>query len=294
MENKLYGGIEAGGTKFVCAIAKSPIDILSQVTIDTTTPRETLQEVIAFFRSGSRVGSLGIASFGPLDLNEHSPTYGSITTTPKPGWQNVSLLDELKGTLNTNIAIDTDVNAAALGEHLYGAGMGVDNMIFLTVGTGIGGGFIARGEIFKGLSHPEIGHTLIPRLNGDDVQSSCRYHNNCLEGLASGTALKARAGQAAEYIQDENVWEVEAKYLAYGISNIILTVMPEKIIIGGGVMKHKGLIERVRDHLIDTLNGYINLPIVNEDIEQYIVSPSLGALSGVTGALVLAASSPHD
>jgi fructokinase len=279
MNDKLYGAIEAGGTKFICAVGSSPDKITEQSTIATTSPSETLENVISFFKQSPTIQSLGIASFGPIDVNKESATYGYITTTPKDGWQNVDLLNSIKNALNVPTVIDTDVNGAALGEQLYGGGRGLDNLAYVTVGTGIGVGCIVNNKPIKGLTHAESGHTLIPRVEADDSESCCPYHSNCLEGMASGTALHKRWGQIAQNIHESQAWEFEAKYLAYGLVNII---------IGGGVMNHAGLIEDVRRNVKATLNGYVKLPEILDQIDNYIVSPELGVLSGITGALSLA------
>lgn len=279
--DKLYGGIEAGGTKFVCAVATAPDTIIDQIAISTSTPQETLESVVTFFERYPKLERVGIASFGPLDLQT-----GTITTTPKDGWQNVTLGQTIGEKLGTPVIIDTDVDGAVLGEKHYGAGSGVTNLAYITVGTGIGVGSIIGGQLVKGSSHTETGHILIPRLPDDCAPSSCPFHDSCFEGLASGTALRIRgAGQSAEEITDKDIWEREATYLAYGLADIILMTAPERIIIGGGVMGHEGLLDAVRTKLIAVIGGYISLP----DTTTYLVPPGLGPLSGITGALLLAA-----
>lgn len=288
MADKLYGGIEAGGTKFICAVGSSPDAITSHVQIPTTTPAETLTNVIAYFKSQPPLESIGIGSFGPIDLNESSPTYGHITTTPKAGWANTDLLGVISDELDVPVALNTDVNCAALGEQLYGAGKNLSTVAYITVGTGIGVGYVVDGEIPTArLGHTEMGHMVIPHERKNHI-GACPYHDSCLEGLASGTALQKFWGVPAEQINDDAAWEEEAKYLAYGISNTIFGIIPDRIIIGGGVMAHERLIEDVRSEVMATLNGYLQIAQIVDDIDGYVAKPSLGDMSGVTGALALA------
>ena len=289
MDDKLYGGIEAGGTKFICAVGSAPDKISEQITLLTTSPSETLENVISFFKKWPTLHSVGIASFGPIDLDEKSATYGFITTTPKYDWQNVGLLNYIKSGLNVPVALDTDVNGAVLGEHLYGSGRGLNGLAYMTVGTGIGVGSIVNNKLIKGLSHTELGHTLVPNIKANEEKSSCPYHSNCLEGLASGTALRQQWGIPAEDINDSMAWEIEAKYLAYGLVNVIVATLPKRIVIGGGVMNHEGLLENVRRNVKLTLNGYLKLAELTDQVDNYIILPGLGELSGVTGAIYLAA-----
>lgn len=280
----LYGAIEAGGTKFVCAVGKEAGEILERVTIPTTTPEETMPQVIDFFRQ-YELKAIGIGSFGPVDLNINSPTYGSITTTPKLAWQNYPLFKVIQNAFSVPVGFQTDVNAAALGELHFGAARGLDSCLYLTVGTGIGGGAIANGKVVQGLSHPEMGHIYIRRHPNDPYGGKCPYHRDCLEGLAAGPTIEERWGKKAQELKDQKeVWEMEAYYLAQALVQYILILSPQKIILGGGVMKQSQLFPIIRQYVKDLLNGYVELP----DLESYIVPPGLGDNSGITGALVLA------
>lgn len=290
--SKLYGAIEAGGTKFICVVANSPENIIAQTQITTTTPSKTLDKVMSFFKTQPRLNALCIASFGPIDLDTTSSTYGRITTTPKQDWQNTDITGIIAEHLGCRVIIDTDVNCAALGEQRYGAAQGLDAVAYMTIGTGIGIGSVANNLIASGLAHTEMGHMLIPRIEGDTKLSACPFHNNCLEGLASGTALKARWGVVAESLVDETAWEQEAHYIACGLVNTIVCTMPKRIIVGGGVMNHIGLIEIVQNDVLKLLNGYIDMPAIVNEVKSYIANPGLGILSGVTGALILASQSP--
>ncbi|MFC2010012.1 ROK family protein [Chloroflexota bacterium] len=291
---RLYGGIEAGGTKFVCAVGTGPDDIRLRTQFPTTTPDETIGKAIDFFRKSAKIqplAGIGIASFGPVNLDRNSPDYGYITHTPKPGWSNTDFVETVNSALNIPVAFDTDVNGAALGEHLWGAAQGLNTFIYLTVGTGIGGGGMVNGELIHGLVHPEMGHVRIPHnRQSDPFEGCCPYHGDCLEGLACGKAMELRWGTPCEDLPaDHPAWEMEAHYLALGLNNFICTLSPQRIIIGGGLMKHPSLLTIVRQNVIDLLNGYINSPQITENIEEYIISPSLGDLSGVLGAIGLAA-----
>jgi fructokinase len=270
-----YGGIEAGGTKWVCAVGDGPGE-LTDVTFSTTTPDETLGRAIAFF-SAHAADAIGIGSFGPVDLRR-----GRITTTPKPGWANTDVAGPLRDALGVPVAFDTDVNAAALGEQRWGAAAGLDTFCYLTVGTGIGGGAIAGNALVHGLTHPEIGHMRIPHdVRRDPFAGSCPYHGDCFEGLASGTAIRARWGRSAEELSDEHaVWELEAEYLALGVVNVICTLSPQLVILGGGVMKQASLLDAVRERVPALLAGYVAAP--------EIVAPGLGDRAGVLGAIELA------
>lgn len=287
MGNKLCGGIEAGGTKFICAVGSSPDKITARVQIPTTTPSETLEQVISFFKRQDDLAAIGIGSFGPLDLDKQSATHGYITTTPKNGWEHTDLVSPIAHELNIPVALDTDVDCAALAEQRYGAAAGLRNVAYMTVGTGIGIGCISNGRIFRGLTHTEMGHMIIPRAPQDKDESACPYHDSCLEGLASGTALKKRHGEPAESLDDPDAWALEARYLAYGIVNTVFCTMPERIVIGGGVMGHSCLLEDVRAKVQKLVNGYLAIPALTDGIEEYIVAPKLGSLSGVTGAMIL-------
>lgn len=295
----LYGGIEAGGTKFVCAVASGPEDIREEVRFATTGPAETIRRAVDFLRPFQpELKAVGIASFGPVDPNPASPTYGFITTTPKPGWAGVNLAGSIGRALGLPVGFDTDVNGAALGEHLWGAVQGLDSFLYLTIGTGIGGGGMVGGQLLHGLLHPEMGHIRVPHNtanvgeHADPFQGTCPFHGDCLEGLASGPAIEARWGQPAETLPpDHSAWLLEAHYLALGLVNLICAISPQRIIMGGGVMKAPHLLPLIRARVLELLRGYIQAPMILDRIDQYIVPPALGDRAGVLGAIALAARS---
>jgi fructokinase len=292
MIDKIYGGIEAGGTKFVCAIGTAP-DKLVKTRFATTSPDESIGKAIDFFKDHTRLkplAAIGISSFGPLDLDKSSPTYGYITFTPKDVWSNVDFAQKIHRQLDVPVTIDTDVNGAALGEHAWGEARGLDTFIYLTVGTGFGGGGMVNGRLMHGLIHPEMGHIRIPHdWQKDPYPGSCPYHGDCLEGLACGKAMELRWGQSPEKLPlDHPAWELEASYLALAINNFICTISPQRIIVGGGLMKNLGLMPAVRRQVEKNLNRYIRSEAIMKDIDRYIVPPALGDLAGVIGALELA------
>lgn len=287
----LYGGIEAGGTKFVCAVGSGPEDLQAEERFPTTTPEETIARAIGFFRAQrSALLAVGIASFGPVDPNSASPTFGHITTTPKPGWAHTDIVGAVRRALGVPVGFDTDVNGAALGEHRWGAAQELDTFIYLTVGTGIGGGGMVNGRLIHGLMHPEMGHVRIPHdLAQDPFPGTCPYHGDCLEGLAAGPAIEQRWGRRGETLPpDHPAWPLEARYLALGLVNYIVTLSPQRIIIGGGVMEQPQLFPLVRREVQRLLNGYLQVPAILEDIDGYIVPPALGRRAGVLGAIALA------
>lgn len=285
----LYGGIEAGGTKFVCAVGTAPDDVRDEIRFPTTTPAETLDRAIRFFRRNA-VDAVGIASFGPVDLEPSSPTFGYITTTPKPGWANTRFAGAVADALNAPVGFDTDVNVAALGERRWGAARGLDTFIYLTVGTGIGGGGIVHGKMMRGLVHPEMGHIRLPRdPSADPFAGICPYHGDCFEGLASGPALEARWGVKPDALPtDHPAWELEARYLALALETFIYVLSPQRIVMGGGVMEQAHLFPMIRSRVQSLLNGYIRSPMIEADIETFIVPPGLGNRSGALGAIALA------
>jgi len=287
----MYAGIEAGGTKFVLAVAPSPTEEpVALSTIPTTTPEETIGRCIEFFRAApGPIKALGIASFGPLDLNQSSPTYGHITTTPKPGWHYADLVGPLKAALNVPVGFDTDVNGAALGEWRYGAGLGTQYVVYYTIGTGIGGGAVLDGHLVHGLVHPEMGHLPVRRHPQDTFEGFCKYHKDCLEGMACGPAMKARWGRPADELPpDYQAWEFEAHYLAQAAAITLLMLSPERIIFGGGVMHQPQLFPLLRKKTVEILNGYVQHPAILERIDTLIVPPGLGDRAGITGAFELA------
>ncbi|MBN2258886.1 MAG: ROK family protein [Anaerolineaceae bacterium] len=291
---RFFGGIEGGGTKFICAVGSSPDDLRAEARFATAGPERTIQETIAFFQEQiGQIGPLagmGLACFGPIDLNPESPTYGFITSTPKPGWANVDILGGISRGLGMPVAFDTDVNGAALGEWRWGAGQGVNSLIYLTVGTGIGGGALVEGRPVHGLVHPEMGHMLIPHdRDVDPFPGVCPFHADCLEGLATGLAMEKRWGKRAEELPLEHpAWELEAEYLAAGLVNLIMAYSPERIILGGGVMQQVQLFPLIREKVVSKLAGYVDSPAIRKEIDQYIVPAGLGKLAGVLGAIALA------
>jgi fructokinase len=285
----VYGGIEAGGTKWVCAIGTGPDDLEQTVTFPTTQPEETIARAADFFRGNGALVAVGIGSFGPIDVQRTSPTWGRITTTPKPGWADTEVVAALTAALGLPLAFDTDVNAAALGEHRWGAAVGLETFCYITVGTGIGGGGMANGRLMHGLLHPELGHMRIPHDRArDPFDGVCPYHGDCFEGLASGDALGARWGRPPEQITDEHAWLLEAEYLALGLVNVICALSPQRIIVGGGVMNEPSLLPLVRSRVHALASGYFDAPELGESIDDYIVRPTLGDRAGVLGALELA------
>jgi fructokinase len=289
----LWGGIEAGGTKFVCAVGSGPDDLRAEVRFPTTTPEASIGRAIEFFQQQHEkepLAAVGIASFGPVDPNPDSPTFGYITTTPKPGWAHTDFAGTIRRALGVPVGFDTDVNVAALGERRWGAAQGLDTFVYLTIGTGIGGGGMVNGKLIHGLVHPEMGHIRIPHdRDRDPYAGACPYHGDCLEGLAIGPALEARWGQRGETLPvDHPAWELEAEYLALGLVSIICILSPERIIMGGGVMEQRQLFPLVRGRVRELLNGYLQAPAILDQIDEYIVPPGLGNRSGVLGAIALA------
>ncbi len=286
----LYGGIGAGGTEFVCAVGTGPSDLRAEIQLSTTTPAETIGRVIAFFQEQQEsLAAIGIGSFGPIDINPTSPTYGHITTTPKPGWAHTDLAGTIQRALGIPVSFDTDVNVAALGEHRWGVAQGLDSFIYVTVGTGIGGGGMINRQLMHGLIHPEMGHIRIPHdWDTDPYAGFCPYHGDCLEGLAAGPALELRWGQSPETLSfDHPVWTLEAHYIAMGLTNFICALSPQRIIMGGGVMQQAQLLPLVRKNIQELLNGYVQVSQILEEIDNYIVLPGLGKQAGVLGAIAL-------
>jgi fructokinase len=288
-QGPLFAGLEGGGTKFVCAVAAGPEDIRAQESFPTTTPEETIGKAVSFFKGHEPFTALGIATFGPCDLDPRSPNYGHITSTPKAGWENVNLLGLFRRAFAVPIGFDTDVNVAALGEWKWGAGKGLESVVYLTVGTGIGGGGISNGRTMHGLVHPEMGHIRVPRVSGDSFPGNCPYHGDCLQGLAAGPAIEARWGKPAEELPpDHPAWSLEASYLALALNDLICVLSPQRIILGGGVMHQRHLFPLVRREVQRLLSGYIQSYLILERIEEFIIPPGLGDRSGVLGAIALA------
>lgn len=289
----LFGAIETGGSKVICAIGTGPHDLRDRVRIPTTTPAETLSAVTDYLLLHHRAAPLaavGVGSFGPLDLHPESATYGYVLDTPKPGWPQTDLLGPIRQALNLPVALDTDVNASALGEHRWGAGAGLDSLVYITVGTGIGGGAVIEGRPVHGASHPEMGHVRIPHDRGvDPFEGFCPYHGDCFEGLAAGPAIELRWGQPGESLpEDHPAWELEAEYLAAGVANIVLVLSPQRIVMGGGVMEQRHLFPMVLKRVVELLHGYGITDDIVSNIDDYIVPPALGDDSGIAGAFALA------
>jgi fructokinase len=284
-----YGGVEAGGTKWVLAIGDGPDDVRETATFPTTTPTETLARTADFFGRNGGVSALGVGSFGPIDARRSSPTWGHITTTPKPGWAGTDVAGALGHALGVPVAFDTDVNAAALGEQRWGAAVGLDTFCYITIGTGIGGGGMSNGRLMHGLLHPEYGHMRIPHDRQlDPFDGVCPYHGDCFEGLAAGGAIRERWGKKAEELTDPAVWELEAHYIGLGLVNVICTLSPQRIILGGGVAKQPTLLPLVRDEVRTLLAGYIDIAELDRGLDEFIVAPGLGDRAGVLGAIELA------
>jgi fructokinase len=291
MTEKIFGGIEGGGTKFNCVIGNSPENIIAEARFATTTPAETIQQVIEFFAPYvNQLQSIGLGSFGPFDVDPSSPTYGYITTTPKPHWGNTNILGMLREKIKLPFAIDMDVAVAGLGEAKWGASKNNSHSLYLTIGTGIGGGYIIHGQPLRGLVSPEMGHIrLFHDLELDSFQGACPYHGDCFEGLVAGPAIQARFGQRGETLPENHpFWDIEVDYIAQAIMNFILTLAPQRIIIGGGVMQNDFMFSAVRKKTKDMLNGYINHEMILHHIDEYIVPPALGGQAGVLGCIALA------
>ena len=287
MERNLYGGIELGGTKMVLAVSDDDGTLFDRVSIPTTTPEETLSRLHDYF-SDKKILSLGIASFGPVDLNKNSATYGYITSTPKVLWQNTDVLGYFKD-LNVPLGFDTDVNGACLGEVRYGAGKGLSNVIYGTIGTGVGFGIYLNNQLLHGLLHPETGHMLLRKHEIDkDFHGPCPFHDNCLETLASGPSIEKRWHKSArELYDDKQVWDLEAYYISEALVNCILCYSPERIILGGGVMHNEELVKLIRIKVLEKLNNYIKKEEITEHIDEYIVLPGLNDNAGIVGAIEL-------
>lgn len=287
----MFGGIEAGGTKFVCGVGSGPVDLVKGQFI-TSTPEITLGHAVGFFRenAGRALEAVGIGSFGPIDLDYTSPSYGFITSTPKEGWQNYDLAGTIARALNVAVGFDTDVNAALLGESRWGATQGLTDALYLTIGTGIGGGAMVHGQLVHGLVHPEMGHLRIPHDRSlDPFPGSCPFHGDCLEGLASGPAMEKRWGApAATLPPDHRAWELEAHYLALALMNLTVSFSPQRILLGGGVMQQPQLFKLIRQELAYLLNGYVRHTEILDHLDDYVQPPKLAGDAGILGCLVLA------
>ncbi len=289
----IYGSIEGGGTKFICAIGASQ-NIIAETRIPTTTPGETMRQVVAFFKTQEKtvgkLSAIGFACFGPLDPNPTSEKYGYILPTPKPHWTNANVVGMLKNEFNIPIGFDTDVNGAALGEWRWGAAQGLHTFIYLTVGTGIGGGVFAEGKLLHGLLHPEMGHIPVKHdLEKDSFEGVCPFHKDCFEGLASGVAIEKRWGARGGALEEHHpAWNLEADYIAQALASYSYVISPQRIILGGGIGSIPHLLPKIQAKTQALINGYIQSPFILENIQSYIVHPGLGARSGVMGGMALA------
>lgn len=283
----LYGALEAGGTKMVCAVGDENGTIRESFYVPTTTPEETMPAILDFFRD-REIAALGIACFGPIDVDKASPTFGRILRTPKLPWVDYDMVGTMRRALGVPVGFDTDVNGSLLGEVTWGAAKGVSDVIYITIGTGIGGGILANGEIVHGMLHPELGHMILPYAPGDPYKGRCPFHGHCLEGLASGPAIEERWGAKGSELADrEEVWELESFYIAKAISNLICILSPKMIILGGGVMHQQQLFPLIRRKVLENLNGYLTTGEL-ENIDHYIIPAGLQDNQGIMGAVRLA------
>ncbi len=281
-----YGSIEAGGTKFVCAISDEELNIIERVSFPTTVPEETMTSVINFFKEHEEgLKAIGIGSFGPIDINKKSDTYGYITSTPKLAWQHYDFLGEMKRHFDLPMAFTTDVNAATYGEYKLGQGKGKSSVVYYTIGTGVGGGALQEGRFVEGFSHPEMGHMLIQPHPEDQFEGVCPFHGNCLEGMAAGPAIEKRLGiKGQDLAEDHPYWEIEATYIAQCAYNTTLMMSPDVIVFGGGVMHQQHMVDKVHAAFEKLVNGYVGYP----NVKEYIVTPLLGDNAGTLGCLSLA------
>lgn len=281
-------GIEAGGTKFVIGIGNENGEIIVRESYPTLTPKETINQCKEFILK-HQPDAVGIASFGPINLDRKSEKYGYITSTPKPGWANTALVSEIQSIFNGPIGFDTDVNGAALGESIWGKGKDVTSCLYLTIGTGIGGGYVENNQCLHGLLHPEMGHILIQRHPDDNFEGVCPYHGSCFEGLASGPSIEARYQTSANNLPIDHIaWKIEANYIAQALGNYILILSPKIIVLGGGIMHQTHLFPMIRQEVKLLLKNYIQHPYILDCDENYITNPGLGDNSGLLGAFALA------
>jgi fructokinase len=286
----LYGGVETGGTWCVCALGAGPDEIVARETFRTAQPSATLARIVAFFSAHPVPVAIGVGAFGPLDLDPDSPTWGHVMNTPKPGWRHVALAPLLRERLDVPVRLDTDVAAAAIAEQRWGAGRGAPSLAYLTVGTGIGAGLVIDGHPRHGLIHPEVGHLRVPHdRERDPFAGACPMHGDCWEGLAAGPSLARRWGCSPEELPDEHpAWALEAEYLALGIHDIVSVFSPHRVVIGGGVMQRGALMAMVRGRLRELIGGYLESPLLDARIDEYLVAPALGDDAGVLGAIAMA------
>jgi fructokinase len=271
----------------VCAVGNEEGNILDKIVIPTGMPDETMKHVFDWFRD-KKIQSIGLACFGPLDLCRSSKTYGCIMDTPKEGWAYYNIVKTAEETLHIPVGFDTDVNGSMLGEAVFGAAKGKTDALYLTIGTGIGAGILSNGKLVHGMMHPEAGHILLNRVPRDTYQGKCRFHKNCFEGLASGPAIQDRWGKMAYELADrDDVWEMEADYIAQALTSYIFILSPQIIILGGGVMHQRQLLPLIREKVMKYINGYVKTDQL-ADMEHYIVAETLHDDQGILGALLLA------
>jgi fructokinase len=289
----MYGGVEAGGTKVVCVIGTGPDEIVETLRVEVTSPAETIEAALGFFQraivAGARLDAIGIGSFGPVELRRGHPSYGSITTTPKPGWSGTDVVGPFRAAFGIPVGFDTDVNAAALAEGRWGAARGLESFVYLTLGTGVGGGAVIDGRVLHGLGHPEMGHLAVQRHPGDAFSGVCPFHGDCFEGMASGPAIAARFGRRAEHLEGADQAAAAALvgfYVAAGVRSIVYALAPERVVVGGGVSAMPGVLAAARAELRVQLNSYPGLPEHGQP--DFIMPALLGGQAGPLGALILA------
>lgn len=289
----MLGGVEAGGTKLICVLGTGPDAIVETARIEVAEPAATLEAAVGFFRDavgrGIAIDAIGVGSFGPLELRREHPDFGRITATPKPGWAGTDMVRHFAEALGVPVGFDTDVNAAALAERRWGAARGLDAFVYLTLGTGIGGGAIVGGRVVRGLGHPEMGHVAVPRRRGDDFAGVCPFHGDCLEGMASGPSIEARFGRRAEALEGADRSAAAALvgfYVAAGIRSIAYVLAPERVVLGGGLAAMPGVVETVRAELAGQLAGYPGLP--EHAAAGFVTGVALGGMAGPLGTLILA------
>lgn len=281
------GAIEAGGTKIICGIGNEHGEIEKKINFPTESPHIVFNKIREFFE-GEQIDALGVGTFGPIDVNRSSSTYGYITSTPKPGWGNIDIIGQLKQYIDVPIGFDTDVNGAALAEALWGSAKGLKSCVYYTIGTGVGVGVYVEGNLVHGLLHPEAGHIPVKRHPQDSFEGFCPYHGDCLEGVAAGPAIEKRFGKKGhELSKDHEAWKIEAYYLGQALMSTILLLSPERIILGGGVMHQEQLFPLIREEVKHNLNGYVQHPMILEHIDQYIIAPGLGDNAGLSGAIAI-------
>lgn len=288
--SQLFGGVETGGTWCVCALGKGPGELAAHERFPTTSPEETLGHIVEFFADRPTPAAIGIGSFGPVDLDPHSPTWGQVTTTPKAAWQHTPVATVIQERLGVPVVFDTDVNAAGVGEQRWGAGRGVASLCYLTIGTGIGAGLVIDGVPLRGLVHPEVGHIRVPHdRQRDPFDGNCPMHGDCWEGLASGPSLAERWHASPRDLPDDHpAWPLEADYVALGVLSIVLVASPHRVIIGGGVLDRRPLLPLIRTRLRQLVGGYLDTALLADEIDRYLIAPELGDDAGVLGAIALA------